>query len=238
MIESEAVSRAINIAAGAGNRLHIYHLSSIQALELVKNAKVKSQPVTAEVLVNHLLLAVDEHGHLGTLIKMNPPIRSSEHRTALWEALHKGWIDNLASDHAPHAPDEKLDKREVWDVGSGYPGLETNIPLMLTQVHAGKLTLPQLVHWYSEKPARMWSIYPRKGSLSVGSDADFVLIDMHREATIDATKFYSQAKFSPFNGWKLKGGIDRTFLRGQLICEKGRIVGAPRGQMIRPDRKK
>lgn len=237
MIESEAVSRAITIASGAGNRLHIYHLSSIQALEHIKHAKARSQPVTAEVLVNHLLLAVDEHGErLGTLIKMNPPIRSSEHRAALWEALHQGVIDNLASDHAPHAPDEKLDKREVWDVGSGYPGLETNIPLMLTQVHAGKLTLTQLVYWYSEKPARMWSIYPRKGCLSVGSDADFVLIDMNREATIDAAKFHSQAKFSPFDGWKLRGGIDRTFLRGRLIAEKGRIVGAPRGQMIKPTR--
>lgn len=234
MLEEEAIGRAIAIAYGAGNRLHIVHLTTANGVDLVRRAKERQQPVTAEALVNHLLLAVDEHGNLGSLIKMNPPIRTSDHRSALWDALRRGWLDNIASDHAPHAPEEKFNDN-VWEVGSGYPGLETNIPLMLTEVNAGRLTLGDLVNWYSEKPARMWGIYPRKGTLQVGSDADFTVIDMAKTKTIDARKFYSKAKFSPFNGWQVRGSVEMVFLRGGLISEKGQIVGAPRGQQVAPD---
>ncbi len=233
MLEEEAIGRAIAIAHGAGNRLHVYHLSSANGVDLVRRAKERNQPVTAEVLVNHLLLAVDEHGHLGSLIKMNPPIRTSDHRRVLWEALGRGWLDNIASDHAPHAPGEKFNDN-VWEVGSGYPGLETNIPLMLTQVNAGRLTLNQLVYWYSEQPARMWGIYPRKGTLQVGADADFTVIDLAKSKVIDPQRFYSQAKYSPFNQWKVQGSVEMVFLRGELISEKGQIVGAPRGRQVAP----
>lgn len=233
-LEEEAIGRAIAIACGAGNRLHIVHLSTANGVDLVRRAKERQQPVTAEALVNHLLLAVDEHGHLGSLIKMNPPIRSSDHRSALWHGLQHGWLDNIAADHAPHAPDEKFNGN-VWDVGAGYPALETNIPLMLTEVNAGRLTLSDLVNWYSEKPARMWGIYPRKGTLQVGSDADFVVIDLAKTKTIDAEQFHSKAKFSPFNGWTVQGSVEMAFLRGGLISDRGQIVGAPRGQQVVPD---
>ncbi len=233
MIEDEAVGRAIAIAAGAGNRLHIYHLSTIPALERVRDAKAKGLPVTAEALVSHLLLCLEEHGHLGNLIKLNPPVRTKEHRAAMWEGLRRGWLDNIAADHAPHAPEEKL-QDDVWEAGAGWPGLETNVSLMLTEVNQGRLTLSQLVLWYSENPARLWNIYPQKGCLSVGSDADFVLIDMNKERTIDAKRFYSKAKFSPFDGWKVQGSVEKVFLRGRLICEGGRVTGEPRGRMLKP----
>ena len=128
--------------------------------------------------------------------------------------------------------------KDVWEVGSGWPGLETNIPLMLDQVHKGKLTLSQLVFWYGEKPARMWNIYPKKGSLAVGSDADFVLIEMNKEKVIDVKKLYTKGKFSPFDGWKTKGSLEKVYLRGRLIAEDGRVVGEPRGQMLRPNNRK
>jgi len=235
MIEDEAVGRAIAIAAGAGNRLHIHHLSTIPALEHVRNAKAKGLPVTAEVLVSHLLLCLEEHGHLGNMIKLNPPVRTKEHREAMWEGLHRGWLDNIAADHAPHAPEEKL-LDDIWEEGAGWPGLEVNISLLLDQVHKGKLSLSQLAYWYSENPARMWNIFPKKGSLVIGGDADFVLIDMNQEKEFDTSKFYTKAKFSPFEGWKVKGSVAKVFLRGRLIAENAKVIGEPTGRMIKPNR--
>ncbi len=234
LLEDEAVGRAIAIAVGTGCRLHIHHLSTKDALERVRQAKERGHPVTAEVLVSHLLLCLEEHGHLGTKIKLNPPVRTKKHRAAMWEGLHCGWLDIIAADHAPHSTEEQQ-VDDVWEYGAGWPGLETNIPLMLDQVHKERLTLSQLVYWYSEKPTRMWNIYPQKGSLAVGSEADFVLIDMKKEKVIDVKKLYTKGKFSPFDGWEVKGSVEKVYLRGRLIAENGRVIGEPRGRMLKPN---
>jgi dihydroorotase len=141
-------------------------------------------------------------------------------------------VDTIASDHAPHSLEEK-NAESIWDVKPGIAGLETMLPLLLTQINKGRLTMKQLVQLTCENPARIYSIGDR-GSLKKGSIADITVIDLRKEHRIDASNFRSKAKFSPFNGWKTKGMPVKTFVNGQLAMDNGALVSKPgAGRIIR-----
>jgi len=230
--EARAVKRATELSRASGAHIHICHVSAAQSMSIISSAKHAGINVTCEVTPHHLLLSSHELKTLGGIALTNPPLRTERDQEALWLNLRKGVVDIIASDHAPHALHEK-EKDSVWDVAPGFPGLETMASLMLTQVNRGFLALSRLVQVSSERPAEIFQIEER-GSLKEGYFADFIVVDMKREWRIDSSKFYSKAKFSPFNGWAVKGKVIKTFVNGRLVMDEGEIVGKPgEGKIIR-----
>jgi dihydroorotase-like cyclic amidohydrolase len=182
-----------------------------------------------------------EMAQAGPLLKMNPPVRTKDHADALWDGLLNGYVDMIASDHSPHTLEEKgtdlngkLLKPTIWDCISGFLGVETAVSVMLTEVNKGRMTLNQYVKVASENPARVWQIYPRKGAIRLGSDGDITIVDMNKEATIDANKLHSKNKPTPWHGWKVKGMPVCTIVRGHVQMRDGEPTGKPIGRMQKP----
>ena len=172
---------------------------------------------------------------LGSLLKVNPPVRSREHADALWRGLLDGTVVVIGTDHAPHTREEKMfddPMGDIWKASPGWPGVETNVPLMLTQVNAGRLSLNQYVKVQAEGPARAWNLWPRKGNLGRGADADVTIVDLAREGTINQDTL--QSKVTPFHGFRVKGMPVYTIVRGHVVMAQGRVVGEPTGELQKP----
>lgn len=231
-VEAEAVTRAATLAAAAGNRLHIHHVSTREGLERVVEARRRGTRITCEALVAHLLLddaAYDVHGNL---VQLNPPIREREHVEALWAGVADGSIDCVATDHAPHTAEEQS-REDVWSAFGGFIGVETMLPLLLTQVAAGRLTLERLVALTCARPAAAYGVYPRKGSLALGADADFVLVDVARRHRLAGALLHSAHPVTPYEGWDVTGLPVATYLRGRCVARDGKITSEPRGRLVR-----
>jgi len=230
--EEKAITRVAELARKSGAHAHVCHVSSAVGLKAVLKARRTGCDVTCEVTPHHLLLTTHHLKKYGNLALEIPPLRTSGDVNALWQGLHRGFIDTIGSDHAPHSFEEKQ-ADSVWDVKPGIVGLETMLPLLLTEVNRGRLTMDQFVHLTCEKPAEIFHLKSR-GRLDRGFDADVTIVDIKKEHKIDASKFYSKAKFSPFDGWKVKGKAVKTFVNGQLIMDEGEIVAKPGiGQIAR-----
>jgi len=230
--EVKAVQHVARLAKNSGAHVHICHASSAVGLGAVLKAKKSGLSITCEVTPHHLLLTSQSMKKHGNVALMLPPLRSQSDTEALWKALKQGLIDTVASDHAPHSIEEKR-AQSIWDVKPGIAGVETMLPLMLNEVNRGRLTISELLRLMSEKPAEIFHIRDR-GSLSEGNIADIVVVDVNREHKIDASSFHSKAKFSPFDGWRLKGKPVKTFVNGQLIMDEGEVVAKPAtGRIIR-----
>jgi len=233
--EQEGIARAILFAEHAGARLHIYHLSSKEGVDLVRAAKRRGLDVTAETGPHNLLLDYTYMHKVGSVLKINPPVRTPEDRQRLWEGLLDGTVDAIATDHSPHTREEKL-KDNIWDAISGFCGVESNVPLMLTQVNAGKLTLNHYVKVASEGPARAFNLYPQKGCLRLGSDADITIVDLNKAGVIRAEELHSKNKVTPFDGFPVQGQPVTTLIRGKFVLRDGQVTGPPSGQLVRPVR--
>jgi dihydroorotase len=220
----EAVSRATLFAEWTGARLHIAHKSSRDGLYFVRDAKRRGVDVTVETCPQYLLLTSEQMKTMHGLAKVNPPIREPGHDVALWEALHDGTVDMIATDHAPHTIEEKR-RDTIWNCECGFPGVQTQMPLMLTQVNAGRMTLNDYVRWACVNPARAWGLYPYKGVLQVGADADIVLVDMALERYIRDESLFSKSKISPWHGWRTTAGPVLTMVRGRVVAKDGALVG-------------
>jgi len=231
-VEAKAVERLLKISASIDVSLHFCHISTREGLNSIVEAKKTGRKVTCEVTPNHLLLSTADLQRLGQLLIMAPPLRSTEQVEALWKGLDEGWVDSLGSDHAPHASSEKF-ASSVWDVKVGVPGLETTLPLILTAVRKNRLSLIQAVALLAEKPAEIFGLSDR-GRLEPGKRADFTVVDFNSKFTIDASKFKSKAKFSPYSGWEVQGKPEKTFVNGQLVFDEGEIVvKAGSGSLVR-----
>jgi len=230
--EVKAIQRVARLAKNSGAHVHICHVSSAAGLDTAVKAKKLDLSITCEVTPHHLLLTSQHVKKLGNMALMLPPLRAKADAEALWKALKKGLIDTVASDHAPHSVEEK-NAKSIWDVKLGIAGLETMLPLMLNEVNRGRLAVNELIRLLSEKPAEIFHLRDR-GSLSEGCMADIVVVDINREHKIDASRFHSKAKFSPFDGWKVKGKPVKTFVNGQLVMDEGEIVAMPgTGRILR-----
>jgi dihydroorotase len=243
LCEYESVAHLIFMTEQFGTMLHIVHTSSKQATQMIRDAKARGLRVTAETAPHYLLREAKDMAEVGPLLKMNPPIRSKDHQDALWEGLLGGAIDMIATDHSPHTMEEKgatidgkMTKPAIWDCISGFCGVETAVPLMLTQVNKGRMTLNQYVQWASENPAKVWQMYPKKGAIRIGSDGDVTIVDMNKEGTIDARKLHSKNTPTPWHGWKVKGMPVYTIVRGNVQMKDGEPVGRPIGRMQTPVR--
>ncbi len=220
--EENAVKRATELSVSSGAHLHVCHVSSEKAMKALLTAKKLGCHATCEVTPHHLLLTTEHLRKYGNLALEIPPLRSRNDAAFLWRSIQKDSVDTIASDHAPHSWDEKS-ASSVWDVKPGIVGLETMLPLLLTQVNKRRLTLQQLVHSTCERAAEIYHIENR-GSLRAGSFADITVVELKKEGKIDASKFYSKAKFSPFDGWRIKGLPVKTFVNGQLVMDEGRVI--------------
>jgi dihydroorotase len=222
--EVEAIGRAIVFAEWTGARLHIAHHSSKDALYLVREAKARGVDVTVETCPQYLLLDTRDVERLGGILRVNPPIRAAGHGEALWQALLDGTIDMIATDHAPHAPEEKQ-RANIWTCDCGFPGVETQMPIMLTEVNRGRMTISDYVRWSAVNPAKAWGIFPRKGIVQVGSDADLVVVDLGRESVIDQEALHSRSRISPWHGRTIIGQPRHTVVRGRVVVRDGELVG-------------
>lgn len=222
----EAVSRAVIFAEWTGARLHIAHKSSKDALYVLREAKARGVDVTVETCPQYLLLDTRDHERLGNVLRVNPPIREPGHQEPLWQALREGVVDMIATDHAPHLPEEKT-RASCWDCDCGFPGVETQMPLMLTEVSRGRMSISDYVRWSAFNPAKAWGLFPHKGAIQPGADADLVLVDMKREWSIDQSQLFSKSKITPWHGRPVRGGPVLTMVRGKVVMEGGRIVAEP-----------
>jgi len=240
--EAESVAHALFFAETYGTKLHVLHMSSKQAAWIVRDAKARGLRVTAETGPHYLLRESKEMAKVGSLLKMNPPVRDKDHGEVLWDGLLNGTVDMIATDHSPHTLEEKgsdlygkLLKPTIWDCISGFCGVETGPTLILSEVNKGRMTLNQYVKLTSENPAKVWQIYPQKGALKLGSDGDITIVDMNKEGVIDVNKLHSKNKPSPWHGWKVKGIPVCTVVRGHVQMRDGQVVGKPIGRMVRPN---
>jgi len=215
-----AVARALVLAGHYRTRLHVCHVSTARELALIRDARARAVPVSCETTPHHLFLSAADEVRLGSLGRMNPPLRRREEVEALW--AHLELIDCIATDHAPHTLEEKRRPSPP----AGVPGLETALPLMLTAVSEGRLALQQLAKGMAEGPARVFRI-AGKGRLAPGYDADVVLVDPAAVWTIGEHPLLTRCGWSPFDGRRVRGRVERVFLRGRLALEEGRLQLEP-----------
>ena len=230
--EREAVERMITFAAETDAKIHMFHVSSGSAAEAVARGKNRGVDVTAETTPHYLWFTEDVMHEKGNVARIQPPIRDAHERDRLWEVgVDGGAIDCIATDHAPHTPEEKMVDDpfgDTWEAISGFVGLETEVPVMLTFVDQGRLTLEEWVRRHSARPAQVWGIYPQKGSLQVGTDADFTIVDPDREWTLESSdELHSKNCVTPFVGESFTGKAVTTVVRGEVVSDGGDVVGEP-----------
>lgn len=216
IVAIEAVARAAILAEWTGARIHILHISSAGELRPLAEAKQRGVEITGETCPCYLFLNSDDYDRLGSIIRVNPPVREKKDSQAIWEALQSGVVDMIATDHAPHTPEEKTND-VIWDADCGFPGVETQMPLMLTEVAKGRMSLEHYVKISSANPARAFGLWPAKGRLAVGSQADIAVLDMAREETIQASQLHSRGKVTPFEGQVTIGAPIHTLVRGRFV---------------------
>jgi dihydroorotase len=213
--EDIMVARDVILAAAAAARVHIAHVSTKGAAETVRAAKLKGVGVTAEATPHHLVLSDAAVAGLDPNLKVNPPLRSPEDVAALRAALAEGVIDVLATDHAPHSPEEKAAGFEKAPFG--IDGLETAVPLLLDRlVSANVISLSRFIEMISAAPARILGL-SNKGSLVPGADADVTLLDLRVETVVDVREFASKSRNTPFDGWRLRGAPAKTIVAGRVV---------------------
>jgi dihydroorotase len=220
--EAESIKRIIRLVKKSGVHIHFCHISSANGLNAVIRAKKIGLPVTCEVTPHNLLLSSELYRRFGTLALTDPPLRTLDDISALWNALRQGLIDTVASDHAPHSIKEK-NVASVWKTEPGVPGLETTLPLLLTQINKGRLSLAELVRATAKESAKIFHLRKR-GCIAKGNWADLAVVDMKQEHEIDSSLFHSKAKYSPFDGMHVKGKPIKTFVNGKLVMDEGRVV--------------
>ena len=225
-----STERLIRLCAETGRPVHILHISTADELPLIAAAKAKGLPITCEITPQHLWFAAPScYDELGTKAQMNPPLRSEEHRDALWRALEAGLFDVFGSDHAPHTLDEK--GQPYPKSPSGMPGVETILPVLLTFAAQGRIRYETIAQMFCVTPAALFNI-EGKGHLEVGCDADLVLFSPHEKWRVDETKLHSKCGWSPYHEAEMTGRIRSVYLGGKLAISNGEPVGNPAGKCL------
>ena len=230
--ENEAVQMMIRLSRDTGCRIHIVHHSSADALPLLKKAKSFGLPLTVETCPHYLHFAAEEIPDGVTEFKCCPPIRERENREQLWDALRDGTIDMVVSDHSPCPPEMKLrEQGDFMKAWGGISSLQLRLPVMWTEANGRGFDLPQLVEWLCAAPARQVG-FKLKGTIEVGRDADVVIWNPERELTVAPSMLHHRHKLTPYAGEALRGVVEKTFLRGQMVYDGGEFCGYPLGRIV------
>lgn len=242
MTEITSVERVLNFAKETGAKIEIAHVSTPEAMELLKQAKAEGMDVYCETCPHYLFLSEEDIVKCGPFAKCNPPVRSRESSEKLWKYINDGTVDFIGSDHSPFLYEEKAKGIDnIFKAVAGFPGVDLRLPLMLDAVHEGKLTLERVVELLSVNPAKCFGIYPKKGIISIGSDADFTVFDMDKITVVNKEKCYSHAKdiAIPYDGRKLKGQVTATIVRGKMLMKDGVVDEGAKayGQLVKPVKK-
>ncbi|AEC51761.1 dihydroorotase [Pyrococcus sp. NA2] len=219
IVEITAIEKALNAAKKLKKPLHICHVSTKEGLERILRAGLRW--VSFEVTPHHLFLTKKDYEN-SKLLKVYPPLRTEEDRRFLWKNIKK--VPIIASDHAPHTLEDKEEG------AAGLPGLETELPLLLNAVNRGLLTLWDIVEKMVINPAKIFGI--KNKGWKEGKDADLIIVDMKKEWTISADNMYTKAGWTPYEGWRVRGKVIMTILRGEIVMEDDEIIGKPRGERI------
>ena len=222
-----STARLIRIAKKFNKRIHILHISTAEELPLLAAAR---DVATVEATPHHLTLSADDYARLGTKLQMNPPVRETRHREALWAAISYGLVDVLGSDHAPHTLEEKA--KPYPQSPSGMTGVQTLVPIMLNHVNEGHLSLQRFVDLTSQGPQRIFNLL-NKGRIAEGYDADFTFVDLSRTETISNKWIESRCGWTPYDGVKVKGWPVGTFVRGHRAMWQGEIAAKAFGEPVR-----
>jgi allantoinase len=236
--EVESIQRMALFAKHTGAKIHIFHLSSRDGLEMIEEWRAKGVDITCETGGHYAFLTSEDMKTLGAILRMNPPVRAAGHGDALLKGLADGRVNSIATDHSPHTREEKLNDN-IWKAISGFAGVETSVRVFLTYgVNTGRMTLNEFARASSEGPAKVWDMYPRKGSIRIGSDGDLTIIDLNKTGTIKESELHGKNNLNPFDGHKTKGLAVATIVRGELVMKDGELVGTPTGRMVRPVKEK
>jgi dihydroorotase (multifunctional complex type) len=228
LLYGTSVSTLVMLAKRTGVRLHLVHTHSEMAIELVQEAKKQGYAITAEVDPKYFIVTREELQRLGPLVL--PGGLLSEHRVnVIWEALKSGIIDVLGTDHAPHTSNEVIAKfrQNPWEAPFGCPQLEHYVSVFLNEVNNGRLRLDQFVGMAIVNPAKLLNLFPKKGTIEIGCDADLVVVDMKKEVTLSGKKVYTKVGWTPYEGRKVRGVPVMTIRRGEIIMEEGEILAKP-----------
>jgi allantoinase len=239
LVELEAVARSLVLSRAAGVRLAVCHVSTPEAVQLIGNARSSGQEVYIETCPHYFLCSYEDSAKLGPFAKMKPPLRSREIATRLLQMYAEGRIDYIGSDHAPFTEKEKVAYREdLFMAPDGIAAMELTLPLLLAQVRKGRLRIEDIVRTCSEQPSKIFGLYPRKGVIALGSDADVVLIDLNHTSSVRVDQLKTKAKACArlYENRETGGKILLTMVRGRTVMKNGEILGtAGWGQWIRPN---
>lgn len=222
-----ATTRALDLAARHDHRFHVLHVSTGDETDLINTAIQSGRGlITGEACPHHLLFSTDDYARLGTLIQMNPSLKTPQDSERLWNALRCGILQVVATDHAPHTLEEK--RQPYPKSPSGLPAVENSLALMLNAAAQGRCTLEQIVHWMCDAPARTWDLIG-KGRIEIGYDADLVLVDTERRHTVRNVDQLTKSGWSPWDGEELVGLPVRTLVNGLTVYSEGQVDDAVRG---------
>ena len=222
--EVQSVERVLRFAKETKARVEIAHVSTPQAMELIKKAKSEGMDVYAETCPHYLFLNEDDLETFGPFAKCNPPLRKQELVDRLWDYVNDGTVDYIGSDHSPFLYEEKTKGlKDIFAAVSGFPGVDLRLPLMLNAVADGKVKLEKVIELLCVNPAKVFGIFPQKGTIRVGADADFAVFNFDHTTVIDKEKNYSHAKdiAIPYDGRKLNCQLTYTILRGRILMKNG-----------------
>jgi len=228
-VELEAIKRACFWASVTNGNLHIVHVSIADGIRAIAESKRKGVRVTSETCPHYLCLNEEDFERLGPIAKCAPPLRSQVEVEALWECVKEGLVDTIASDHSPCTYDLKETGMDnIWKAWGGISGIQTMLPAILTEgFHKRGLPLTDLSRMMSTNPAKIFGLYPQKGVIEPGSDADLVIVDLEREWVLQKSDLFYKNKHSPFIGKLFKGQIVKTYLRGKSVYQEGKILVEP-----------
>jgi len=228
--EPEAIWSVVGITKKVGNKLHIVHLSTGEGLNIIRWAKAHGVDITTETCPQYLVFTMEDFKKLGSVLKIAPPLRKEEDKEELWKGLKDGSIDFICTDHAAGKYPEEKSSADIWKNYAGIPGTQLVAPSVFCYgYHEGRLSLAEIQKLMSENAAKRYGLYPQKGAIKVGSDADFSVVDLDKEWTVEPSRLESKGKYSPFAGNKFKGKIYMTIVRGEIVYREDEGVIGKRG---------